>query len=245
MREIRLDIIDSTNAYAKAHASQWTGSEIVCITAEEQTAGKGRQNRPWLSPRGVNLYVTFFFELSLSQPHVSCLSHIGALSVAEVLEEQGVSSRLKWPNDIWLNGKKTGGILCETIVGRTTIQVVLGIGLNVNMGQEYLAAIDQSASSLMLETGKVWDKEVLLQQLQTRFVDNLEEFRERGFAPFHERFQERMLYRGEMVSLSDEGKKWVGICEGVSADGRLVLYERNNREKRLLFNTGKISPLGK
>ncbi len=90
-----------------------------------------------------------------------------------VLEEHGVPVTLKWPNDLLLNGKKIAGVLCETIFYPEYIQVVLGFGLNVNMEEKDLIQIDQAATSLRQETGRIWDKEELLDQIMTHFAKEI------------------------------------------------------------------------
>jgi BirA family biotin operon repressor/biotin-[acetyl-CoA-carboxylase] ligase len=100
-------------------------------------------------------------------------------------------------------------------------EVFAGIGVNVNMGPGDLHAIGQPATSLKLETGKSWDRKKLLQKLQAQFVDNLEMFQQKGFAPFHHFCESLLAYKGEKVRCFDGQKEWTGICESLSQDGRL------------------------
>ena len=87
-----------------------------------------------------------------------------------MLNEEGVQATMKWPNDVLVNGKKVAGVLCETVFHASHIEIILGFGLNVNMGSEDLAKIDQPATSLKKETGRVWDKQVLLQRIQAELL---------------------------------------------------------------------------
>src|SRR3989344_8972784 len=98
--EISLDKIDSTNTYAKKHAAEFASDKIACITAEEQTGGRGRYQRTWLSPRGVNLYVTFAFLLPKKTPHLTSLAQMMTCSLASLLLLEGLSPKIKWPNDV-------------------------------------------------------------------------------------------------------------------------------------------------
>src|SRR4051812_3291883 len=109
---IHLDQIDSTNTYAKQHAQDFAPDKITCITAEEQTAGRGRFQRKWISPRGVNLYTTFYFRLPLSTLHLTSLCQVAAFSVSSLLLQSDLHPKIKWPNDVLLSGKKISGVLC-------------------------------------------------------------------------------------------------------------------------------------
>src|SRR5579872_1736709 len=104
METIHLDSIDSTNTYAKQRAKEFAPDQITCITAEEQTAGRGRFQRKWISPRGVNLYATFYFRLPVNSLHLTSLSQVMAFSFAAVLLKEELHPKIKWPNDIQLGG---------------------------------------------------------------------------------------------------------------------------------------------
>jgi len=222
MHEIHLDTIDSTNLYAKKHCAEFPPDQITCITAEEQTAGKGRYNRKWVSPRGVNIYATFSFRLPANTPHLASLAQVMAFSFASVLIHEGLHPKLKWPNDVQLNGKKLSGVLCETSFHPNHIDLYLGIGINVNL--ETTENIDQPATSLFLETKRKWDKTSLLKKLQKQFASDLEKFKKQGFAPFHQPFENLLAYKGQTVRCFDGKKEWVGICHSLATDGQLNLY---------------------
>ncbi len=125
MNEIRLDLIDSTNTYAKEHAASFPKDRITCVTAEEQSAGRGRYKRKWVSPRGVNIYATFYFRLPAKTIHLGCLGHVIALSLAACLIQKGFKPKIKWPNDLLVSGKKISGVLCETQFVKDSVDVFL------------------------------------------------------------------------------------------------------------------------
>lgn len=175
--EIHLQSVDSTNTYAKTHGIHFAKDKITCITAEEQTGGKGQFQRKWISPPNVNLYATFYFHLPLNTPHLTEQSLILAKSIKKVLEQLGMHATMKWPNDVLIGGKKIAGVLCETEFHKTHIEVILGFGLNVNMEIEDLAKIDQPATSLKNETGKIWDKRKILREIQKQWVLDIQFFK--------------------------------------------------------------------
>jgi BirA family biotin operon repressor/biotin-[acetyl-CoA-carboxylase] ligase len=223
MHEIHLDTIDSTNTYAKKHAATFPKDQITCVTAEEQTAGRGRFQRSWVSPKGVNLYITFYFRLPAQTKDLISLAQIMACSCAAVLCNEGLDPKIKWPNDIQINGKKLGGILCETVFLGEKVDIFLGIGVNVNTDADFFAKIDQPATSLKAETGREWDRLPLLKKIQTQFAYDLERFKKQGFFPFHDFLENLLAYRGEKICCFDGKQKWVGICHSLSSDGQLNL----------------------
>lgn len=176
--EIRFDLIDSTQTYAKKHGLSFDKDGVTCVTAEEQTAGIGQFQKKWISPKGVNLYATFYFRLPALTQNITTLALLMAKTIKTVLEKNGLAPNLKWPNDVLLNQKKIAGALCETIFHPGFIEILLGFGLNVNMEERDLLQIDQPATSLKNETCQFWDKERLLKEIQDQFLTDIEEFRQ-------------------------------------------------------------------
>lgn len=164
MIEIFLDTIDSTQVYAKAHWKTFDPEGLTCITAEEQTAGRGQFQRSWISPRGAGLYVTFYFTLPARSLQLTSLAQRMAHTVADMMKS--LSPEIRWPNDVLIRGKKIAGALCDTVFEGDLVHCFLGVGINVNMRAESLQQIDQPATSLLLETGHPWDRKALLRQLQ-------------------------------------------------------------------------------
>lgn len=222
---IHLESIDSTNEYAKRSCHSFDPGRITCITAEEQTAGRGRSNRQWISPKGSDLYATFYFRLPmpLHHAHIANLAQVIASSLIAVLLDRGLSPRFKWPNDVQLDGKKVSGVLCETAFHPYYADFFLGIGVNVNREKSALERIDQPATSLKQETGHAWDLKEFLRRLQERFVDDLDLFQREGFAAFHKRLDSLLAYRGQPIRCFDGNKEWKGICHSLNEDGRLNL----------------------
>lgn len=220
---IALETIDSTQTYAKQKCASFAKDKITCITAEEQTAGRGRFQRSWVSPPHVNLYITFVFWMPLPAPHLPSLSQILAFSLAQILLKKGLFPKLKWPNDVQLQGKKLAGILCETSFEKEEVAVYLGIGINVNFELAQAMQIDQPATSLLIETGKRWDRKELLQELQQEFGANLTIWQAKGFAPFHAAYEQILAYKGQSIRCLDGANEWVGICHSLTDEGQLNL----------------------
>lgn len=223
MAEIHLDTVDSTNAYAKTHGASFAPDKITCITAEEQTAGRGRYQRKWVSPRGVNLYATFYFRMPVNTLHLTSLGQLITFSFASVLTHEGLHPKIKWPNDVQLHGKKVAGALCETVFHQHFVEIILGIGINVNMEAKDLAAIDQPATSLKQQTNRSWEKKEVLKKLMKEFSSDLETFKRGGFTPFRSAFENLLAHKGQKVRCFDGKKEWVGICHSLTNEGQLNL----------------------
>lgn len=216
------ELIDSTNNWAKQHGETLDRNALTVITAAAQTGGRGRYNRKWHSPAGLNIYATYTFFLESPREDLGNLPQVLALSAAEVLEQEHIAAELKWPNDLQIRGKKLGGILTETTWIEKRLLVVLGIGININMPQSLLNEIDRPATSLLVETGREGDVEVWLERLTQRFHGNLVRFLQEGFAPFLGGYESRLCHRkGDRVKFHDNQRVWEGLYIGLTEDGGL------------------------
>src|SRR5216684_4549287 len=155
------DEIDSTQEFARELAASGAAEGTVVI-AERQSAGRGRMGRTWHSPAGVNLYTTIVLRPPISLAEVSRLSLVAGVAAAEALERDapGIVA-LKWPNDVWLRGRKTGGIIAEAVSDshQQLSCVLLGIGININLtADEIPPELRDKATSLRVATGHACDR---------------------------------------------------------------------------------------
>jgi BirA family biotin operon repressor/biotin-[acetyl-CoA-carboxylase] ligase len=220
---LHFDTIDSTNTWAKKNAATLDPDHLTCITALEQTAGRGRGGRKWISPKGQNIHATLFFTLPTHSRIVANLSQILSLSCAKVLKEKGFSPQIKWPNDLLLSRKKVAGVLCETVSFPEYLGIVLGIGINLNMSEELLSQIDQPAISLAQLSGHTWEKEQILEPLLIQFLKDLEQVVNKGFSAIHADYEKLLIFKGETISCRVGGSKVQGVLESIQQDGRLNL----------------------
>jgi BirA family biotin operon repressor/biotin-[acetyl-CoA-carboxylase] ligase len=141
-------------------------SEGAVAATEEQTEGRGRLGRRWLSPPGVSLLFSILLEPAVETPKLPELSLVaGQACAAAIAAVAGVTPEVKLPNDILISGRKVAGILAEAREGR----VVLGIGINVNVSEEDLPTdLDRPATSLLVETGHEVDRAEVLVELLHR-----------------------------------------------------------------------------
>ena len=236
--EIHLDQVDSTNKWAKDNYRNLDLSQFTRITADEQTAGYGRFNRFWLSPKGLNIYLTYFFTLNKDKANLNNLTQILSLSITKLLHKKGLTSQIKWPNDILIKDKKIAGILCETIDLGEKYGIILGAGINVNMPRKLLSSINQPATSFKLETGKTYQREELIKILEEFFFSDFQRYIKEGFTPFYKTYESLLKDKGKIITLKQYQHSVTGILHSLNSDGRLNLLLSSGDIKT--FSSGEI-----
>ncbi|NGX50936.1 MAG: Bifunctional ligase/repressor BirA [Chlamydiae bacterium] len=236
VKHIHFKEIDSTNNWAKKNCRSLDLSQITRITADEQTSGRGRFNRKWLSPKDLNIYLTYLFAIDRDTIDPANLAQLLSLSIASLLDQEGVTPQIKWPNDVLIDGKKIAGLLCET----TDLAIILGAGINVNMGKELLDTIDQPATSLLVETGKSHSIEKLIKSLELLFLQDLRLYRKEGFPPFFKRYDALLTHKGQTITLKQNGSSVTGTLHSLNPDGRLNLLLPSGEIQTI--SSGEIQP---
>ncbi|HZD12297.1 MAG TPA: biotin--[acetyl-CoA-carboxylase] ligase [Candidatus Binatus sp.] len=222
--------IASTNgeAYllAMKDCADWT-----VVVAEEQSAGRGRKGKQWVSPKG-GLWFSIVLRPSVSPGLVSVLQYFASNSARRVLEEY-VAVGVKWPNDLMLGRLKVGGILVESRFVRNELSfAVVGIGINLNIPA---TSLPTGATSLQVSTGRQFDKEAVLENilksLQLAYHDL-----SKPWAIFDE-WWTHCVHRSGQVSIESPEGSIVGTCIGLDPKGRLRL---RSPEGELLVSEGTL-----
>lgn len=232
---IYLDRVDSTNTWAKKRAGELL--PFTCVVAKEQTGGRGRLGRRWVSPRGQNIYASFVLEVG--RAILSNIGQVMALSCLQVIECKNVNSKLKWPNDLLVGGKKIGGVLTESVINKDKVFVVVGVGLNVNMDKELLEGVGQPATSLVEELGHPVEVKEVLEAVMEKFIENLEVLKGKGFRAFKELFENHLAFLDQEIALRDGNLSYTGICRGLTENGQLQLELPSGEFK--FFSAGEVS----
>lgn len=217
--------IDSTNSYLMARTPDEIESGHVCL-AEQQTSGRGRQGRVWVSPYGNNIYLSLYWRFNLDLAGISGLSLAAGVIVAKTLNELGVTDiGLKWPNDILWHNRKLAGLLIE-VTGEQggPCNVVLGLGLNSRISGTQGESIDQPWTDLatVAEGGTV-SRNLLAAKLIEALLGGLSEFQKSGFASSVSDWNRYDLHQGKMVSLQVGTTRIAGVHRGVETSGALLL----------------------
>lgn len=213
--------LPSTMDEAKRQAQQGA-TEGTVIVAGEQTAGRGRMKRGWLSPRGsIALSIILYPELA----YLSSLIMVASLSVAHCIEKvAGLKPEIKWPNDVLINGKKVCGILIESEVkGSRAGYAIIGIGINVNLKPSDFPEIPPLATSLSHELGKEVSQLDLVRCLLAE-IESLYLVLPSGDAVYQQ-WRDNLVTLGKKVRVSSEETTLEGIAESVASDGSLLLRQ--------------------
>ena len=228
------DTISSTNDYLLRKEKNKNKDIKICI-AEEQTKGRGRRGKSWISPKFKNIY--FSLNSYLKKEDLSGLSIAVALSVSEVLTKINVMSLIKWPNDLLVGNKKICGILIETAkVGELT-KVVIGIGINVNM--EYSELIDQEWTSIKLEKKQSVDRNSIITEMINQLCITLNKFEQEEFDYFINKFTSLDLLKDKQFTLKDKPNETF-IGKGI--DNKGLLIAQNLKDQRIVkFSSGEVS----
>lgn len=173
-----LESVNSTNDWSKEHMNQLVDMAVIC--AKEQTAGRGQGEHRWHSETGRNL----LFSIVLKEPSIVAkdafaVSAISALSLVETLSGYGVEAKIKWPNDIYVNGKKICGLLIEhSVRGGRISWSIIGVGLNVN--QTTFPSDIPNPTSIAIQSGVQNDLSEVLDDFLSIFSRRLEEYLKNG-----------------------------------------------------------------
>ena len=220
------DSIGSTSDWVKDQQQ----THVVCL-AEQQTAGRGRHGQQWQSSSSENIYLSFSWQFDKTPKHLGLLSLWVGVVVAEVLEALGVRQHgVKWPNDLYWQQQKMGGILIEA--SNLSSRIVVGIGLNVNMSEG--VGIDQPWSSVSEAMQQEIDREQLLVKLLDALYSAMIEFPHVEMVEFMRRWNHWDIVRGQQVSFSDGDNMLSGESKGIDHNGYL----------KVLLDSGELRAFG-
>jgi BirA family biotin operon repressor/biotin-[acetyl-CoA-carboxylase] ligase len=219
---LHFDSLPSTNTEAARHAVLGA-PEGLCVVAREQTAGRGRQQRAWISPAGAGLYFSIVLRPQLEARAWPLITLMAAVAVADALGEAcGLSVDIKWPNDIYAEGRKLSGILAETVETNVGRACILGIGVNLR-SSAFPSHLQDVATSIEDLTGSTPDVEHLLQALTRAISERYDLLHERnGDALTLSEWTARSSFaEGRRVRVSLAGETLEGWTRGLEPDGAL------------------------
>lgn len=214
----------STNTQIKRLAEEEAPHGTV-VMADKQTAGKGRRGRGWESPGGKNIFFSILLRPAFAPEQASMLTLIMAMAVAEGVEHVcRVKAKIKWPNDIVVDGKKICGILTELTMETDYIQyVVIGTGVNVNQ-DDIPESIKDTATSLLLLSGKKTARAPLLSEILYIFEEKYERFCRTGnMEELLAEYNERLANIGREVKVLDPQGEYTGEALGINEKGELLV----------------------
>lgn len=229
----RLDIvpvIDSTNTALSLRAQHESIDGHVLI-AELQTLGKGRRGRKWISPFGRNVMLSTGFQLVTPTSNIGSVSLAIGVAVANAIEKVAdVSIRLKWPNDIYLNDRKLGGILIDLLQAGPPVKLLLGIGINVHAAPDQLASPNAPAIALADVVSDV-SRHSVVSALLNELVATIRQYSDEGFQSFVTDWSNRDVFAGQFLYVDGLNEKIEGWNRGIDAAGALQLETNKGLRK--------------
>ena len=218
--------LDSTNTYLLQRAREQWPRGSVCF-AEQQTAGRGRHGRNWVTPNASSLAYSVLWRFTQTAEQLTGLSLAVGIATAQVLRAMGVADiGLKWPNDLWWRERKLGGILLESGSSEQDIYVVAGIGINLSLPTSATAAIDQPWVDLCsIHSTQPWSRNQLAAALLSALLEMLENFERGGFKHLATRWAEFDCISGRQVMLHLPHTTINACAHGVDNSGALLLED--------------------
>ncbi|MFY0523282.1 biotin--[acetyl-CoA-carboxylase] ligase [Archangium gephyra] len=229
------DSLPSTNQAAFRLASDGAEHGEVVIT-EQQTAGKGRRGRTWVSPHGLNLYFSAILRPELPPQRAPELTLVAAVALAEALREADAEALIKWPNDVQIGGRKVAGILTELSAEPERVHfVVLGIGVNLNAGPEdFPPEVASTATSLSQALGRRINRALFTTALWGRLEEWLDLHHEVGFDPVRQRWKELSATLRQEVLVRTGQSELRGVAEDIDESGALMVRTAGGSLERVL-----------
>jgi BirA family biotin operon repressor/biotin-[acetyl-CoA-carboxylase] ligase len=236
------DTIDSTNTKAKELAEQGYPSGTL-VVADQQIAGKGRRGRSWESPSGCGIFMTLMLKPDINPNNASMLTLVAALATAKAITDvTGADARIKWPNDIVIDGRKICGILTEMSAQFDYINhIVIGIGVNVH-NEQFPEEIRGTAGSLLLACGRRFHRAELIARFLERFEESYAVFRQtEDLEGLMKEYNALLVNANQQVRVLDPKEPFEGKAIGITKKGELIV---DTWESRKLVSSGEVSVRG-
>lgn len=226
--------LDSTNTKAWELIAENSENGTVIIT-DNQLKGRGRQANKWISIPGKSLTFSIILYPNTLPNQMTLYSLIAGLAITDCLIEYDIHVQLKWPNDILINGKKVGGILCESkISGGVIKSMVIGIGLNINETiEEFPEDLCNNVTSLTIESGREYQLEILLANILNHLEHRVQNRDEAQLIDW----EKRCAHLNQKVTFRSGNEIVTGIFKGLSSTGQAMISINN---KEVKFDSGEI-----
>ena len=232
-------LVSSTNTMLVDSYSKGDNSDSLFL-CEFQYEGRGRRGKTWRSPYASTIMFSIGIKFPKAQKSMKGLSCALGLSIARTLNSLGISNvSVKWPNDVYIDGRKVCGILVELVsINSDDSAVVIGVGLNYRLPNSYIELIDKPSTDLKSQ-GIRKSRSQVLSCLVEKLCEDFRRFADHGFSVFREGFNEIHWLAGRLVEVSQGADTVIsGIVGGVNGEGELLLIEG---DEEVPIITGEIS----
>lgn len=237
------EVTDSTNQRIYDFAEKGREEGLLAV-AEEQTGGKGRRGRSWVSPPGTGIWMSLLLRPKVEPQKASMVTIVAALAMTKAMEKiTGMEIRIKWPNDVVLNGKKVCGILTEMSAELEEIHyIIVGIGIDANT-ESFPEDIQDRATSIYLESGKKVERAAFIAEFCVRFEQYYERFLEMGNLAFlKEEYEAYLINIGREVKIIKKKEERIRKALGINELGELIVAKSDGTTE-IIFS-GEVSVRG-
>lgn len=236
--------IDSTQEWVKKLYRDGVPEGTVA-SAATQTAGRGRGNRRWSSPKGTSLSFSILVKPAIPPRDAPMLSIVMGLAVHQGIDQTcGTHTLIKWPNDVILSSKKVCGILTELIPTSDDTESPCVIGAGVNNGIEsFPPELYEKATSILMETGQAADRRILLDNILNSFLSLYRVFlKNRSLADLMDAYNAVLVNRGRLIRLVDHKTSYTATADGIDETGALKIIKEDGTAERI--SSGEVSVRG-
>lgn len=224
-----LDQVSSTNDYlSKLPITENLSQPFYAALCEQQTAGRGRRGRDWLSPYGHNIYLSLRWDCQKDPFELSGLSLVIGIAIIRALKAYGIpdGAQLKWPNDILYKGKKLAGVLIEmTAEAHNKTAIIIGVGINTFLSDLQLKDINQPCTTLYDILLNQINRNRLSALLINEMIAILNVFDKDGLTPFLPEWESYAPSIGSLVTVLHKNNSIVGTMKGITEQGELILED--------------------
>jgi BirA family biotin operon repressor/biotin-[acetyl-CoA-carboxylase] ligase len=230
--------VSSTNDIARTLA-MGGAQEGEVVLADRQVKGRGRRGKSWISPEG-GIWFSIILKPEREEAHT--LTFLAAVSINRVLNNLGLTARIKWPNDILIEDRKLCGILTETTSeGNRLEYAIVGVGINANIdGDSFPEDLQGSVTSLRYELGRDVEKEKILESILGELERDYNKLKSGGFQPILEEWKDNNCVLGAHVKVQGSGEEYEGLALDVDDDGALIIKLGDGSRKRVISGTLRI-----
>jgi len=224
--EVR-SVVDSSNDQVKLLAQDGALVAGFSIFAEAQTAGRGRRGKHWFSPFGSNLYFSVYWPLEDGIHGAMGLSLAVGIALAECFTELGIEAvSVKWPNDVYINGKKVAGILVDLeTLPEGAAHSIIGIGINLRMPERVGKSIDQAWTDLNSELPRPVSRNHIAAQVRSSVLSALQQYGQHGLSAFQQSWRQYDCFLDKPVKLIMGQRVCLGTCRGIDENGALLVED--------------------
>jgi len=229
--------IDSTNSYAKQHLN----THGAVVLADYQFAGRGRQGRSWVSPKGQSILMSVVLKPEKGHPSLQIITLAAAVVIIDVLKGTlGIRAQVKWPNDILIHGKKVCGILTESALqGDQMHKIIIGIGCNVyQTSNQFPGYLKYPVTSLSLETETPVDRHLIIAEILNQLEIMYDSLIAGERAAIIDRWRQHCFHLGKPVRVIQGENVVVGNCMNINEEGALIVEDA--RGKIIPVSSGEI-----